>query len=186
MSTGPWFPYLPCLRLGTGQCRQARCEAQGAATGHGLQRSPAAPFPRPRLETNLLELSFPSAVLPSTDDSTLQSLLAAILEGASDQLQIARDDIGGTLYAGRNGRRTLVVYNTVPAGADNALRIARSLDNVLAGALERVETCDCGAETPCYGCLRNYRNQWIHDLLRRDKALEVLCQSCVSERIRSE
>jgi hypothetical protein len=54
------------------------------------------------------------------------------------------------------------------------LRIARSLDTVFAGALERVETCDCGEETSCYGCLRNYRNQWIHDLLQRDRAIQVL------------
>ena len=42
------------------------------------------------------------------------------------------------------------------------------------GALERVETCDCGEETSCYGCLRNYKNQRIHDILRRDLALKVL------------
>jgi ATP-dependent helicase YprA (DUF1998 family) len=125
-------------------------------------------------ETDLLELTFAPSVLQESDSSTLQSLLAAILEGASDRLQIARDDIGGTLYPGQGGRRALVVYDTVPAGAGSALRIARSLDAVLDGALERVETCDCGEETSCYGCLRNYRNQWLHDLLRRDRALQVL------------
>jgi ATP-dependent helicase YprA (DUF1998 family) len=125
-------------------------------------------------ETDLLELTFAPSVLQESDPSTLESLLAAILEGAADRLQIARDDIGGTLYPGQGGRRALVVYDTVPAGAGNVLRIARSLDSVLAGALERVATCDCGEETSCYGCLRNYRNQWRHDLLRRDRALQVL------------
>lgn len=125
-------------------------------------------------ETDLLELTFAPSALQESDPSTLQSLLAAILEGAADRLQIARDDIGGTLYPGQDGRRALVVYDTVPAGAGNALRIARSFDSVLAGALERVAACDCGEEISCYSCLRNYRNQWLHDLLRRDKALEVL------------
>ena len=125
-------------------------------------------------ETDLLELTFAPSVLQESDSSTLESLLAAILEGAADRLQIARDDIGGALYPGQGGRRALVVYNTVPAGAGNVLRIARSLNSVLAGALERVATCDCGEETSCYGCLRNYRNQWLHDLLRRDRALQVL------------
>ena len=119
-------------------------------------------------------MSFSSGVLAESDSSTLQSVLAAILEGASDRLQIARDDIGGALYPGAGGRRALVVYDTVPAGAGNALRIARSLNTVMSGALERVETCDCGEETSCYGCLRNYRNQRIHDVLRRDQALKVL------------
>ena len=125
-------------------------------------------------ETDLLELSFAPSALVESDSATLQSLLAAILEGAADRLQIARDDIGGALYPGQGGRRALVVYDTVPAGAGNALRVARSLDAVLAGALERVENCDCGEETSCYGCLRNYRNQWLHDLLRRDRALKIL------------
>ena len=125
-------------------------------------------------ETDLLELTFAPSILQESDSSTLQSLLAAILEGAADRLQIAREDIGGTLYPGPGGRRALVIYDTVPAGAGNALRIARSLDAVLAGAAERVAECDCGEETSCYGCLRNYRNQWIHDLLRRDRALQVL------------
>jgi DEAD/DEAH box helicase/Domain of unknown function (DUF1998)/Helicase conserved C-terminal domain len=177
LSNGPTGRgFLICPACGWGQANVGKPDAKHKEPLRGTDCNARL---QPRFlahgyETDLLELSFPSAVLPSTDDSTLQSLLAAILEGASDRLQIARDDIGGTLYAGRNGRRTLVVYDTVPAGAGNALRIARSLDNVLAGALERVETCDCGAETSCYGCLRNYRNQWIHDLLRRDKALEVL------------
>jgi hypothetical protein len=125
-------------------------------------------------ETDLLELSFDSGILWETDQKTLQSVLAAILEGAADRLQITREDIGGALYSRPGGRPALIVFDTVPAGAGNALRIARAMDQVLAGALERVETCDCGVETSCYGCLRNYRNQWIHDELRRGKALEVL------------
>jgi hypothetical protein len=37
-----------------------------------------------------------------------------------------------------------------------------------------VATCDCGEETSCYGCLQNYRNQTVHDILRRDLAIKVL------------
>ena len=127
-----------------------------------------------RYETDLLELCLDPMIMPQQDMSTVHSLLAAILEGAADRLQISRDDIDGTLYPRPGERRALVIYDTVPAGAGNALRIARSLDVVLEGALDRVADCDCGEETSCYGCLRNYRNQWSHDLLRRDYAAKAL------------
>ena len=49
----------------------------------------------------------------------------------------------------------------------------RSLDEVNA-ALERMEGCECGAETSCYNCLRNYRNQFQHDFLQRGSAADSL------------
>ncbi|MFG1874058.1 hypothetical protein ACGFIV_04375 [Sphaerisporangium sp. NPDC049003] len=41
-------------------------------------------------------------------------------------------------------------------------------------ALKRVASCDCGAETSCYGCLRTRRNERHHDQLSRGAALQVL------------
>ena len=45
---------------------------------------------------------------------------------------------------------------------------------VAATALRRVTRCDCGEETSCYGCLRNFRNQTVHDQLTRGAALDFL------------
>ncbi|GAA4081196.1 DEAD/DEAH box helicase [Actinomadura miaoliensis] len=168
--------YWICDSCGWGQAMTGRMprthnhpfrdtECRGTLRVHAL----AHPY-----ETDILELSFDMAALPHQDSVTLNSLVTAILEGAADQLQISRDDIDGTLYPHRGGRRALVIYDTVPGGAGNAVRIARALDEVLPSALERVQLCDCGEETSCYGCLRNFRNQWIHDQLRRGRALDVL------------
>ncbi|MEV5828485.1 DEAD/DEAH box helicase [Spirillospora sp. NPDC052242] len=137
--------------------------------GRLRRRSLAHPY-----ETDILELSFDALALRHQDDGTLYSLVSAILEGAAERLQISRDDIDGTLYPRPGGRRALVLYDTVPGGAGNAARIARSLDVVLLGALERADGCDCGPETSCYGCLRNFRNQWFHDRLGRGKAAAAL------------
>lgn len=68
----------------------------------------------------------------------------------------------------------LVLFDTVPGGAGGATRIAASFPQVLEAAHARVDSCDCGAETSCYSCLRNYRNQNFHDRLRRDAALRAL------------
>jgi hypothetical protein len=34
--------------------------------------------------------------------------------------------------------------------------------------------CECGQETSCYECLRNFYNQWCHDQLRRGLARDFL------------
>jgi ATP-dependent helicase YprA (DUF1998 family) len=106
--------------------------------------------------------------------SQWRSVLYALLEGASDSLDISRDDIDGTLYPKARRKIALVLFDTVPGGAGGALRIARSFPAVLAAALQRVARCECGEETSCYGCLRNFRNQTFHEHLRRGDALTFL------------
>ena len=52
-------------------------------------------------------------------------------------------------------------------------RIARDEDrlvSVMRAALKGLEDCMCGGEegnASCYGCLRNYHNQFCHDELER-------------------
>jgi ATP-dependent helicase YprA (DUF1998 family) len=134
---------------------------------------------RPRVlahpyETDLLELSFDGlAAAPQTSVAGWRSLMYALLEGAAEELEIARDDIDGALYRG-SGRPGIVVFDGVPGGAGNALQIAEHLGRVFAGARRRVAECDCGAETSCYGCLRNFRNQRHHEDLTRGTALVLL------------
>ena len=126
-------------------------------------------------ETDLVEIGFSS--LPGQSGKSVgewRSILYALLEGASDALDISRDDIDGTLYPKAGRKISLVLFDTVPGGAGGALRIARSFPQVLETALQRMHRCECGEETSCYGCLRNFRNQAFHDQLRRGDALAFL------------
>ena len=78
-------------------------------------------------ETDLLEITFDS--IPGLSGMTVgewRSVLYALLEGASDCLDISRDDIDGTLYPKAGRKISLVLFDTVPGGAGGALRIARS------------------------------------------------------------
>jgi len=110
------------------------------------------------------------------------SLLYALLEGASAELDIDRGDIDGCLYpySGDPSKPDLVLFDDVPGGAGHVRRIARNeatLLDVLRAALERLESCNCGGEqrnTSCYGCLRNYRNQFCHDQLARGVVIDFL------------
>jgi len=109
------------------------------------------------------------------DQSFWYSLLYAILEGVNQALGIRRQDLDGCLYP-YEGRIALVLFDNVPGGAGHIKRVMdkQNLYEVLKNALDRVKNCTCGPETSCYGCLRNYQNQFCHEQLKRGIILEFL------------
>lgn len=119
-------------------------------------------------QTDLLMLSVPTVSSPEQARSVAYGLLA----GAADALEIARDDIDTTVIPAQ--ANTIVLFDTVPAGAGLVKRIAEELPGVVDAMSTRVSNCDCGEETSCYRCLRVYRNQMFHDDLRRDHVLAAL------------
>jgi hypothetical protein len=129
-----------------------------------------------RYETDVAEFTFSDFSYDKQAESKWLSVLYALLEGASEALEISRDDIDGTLSWSADGRRSIVLFDTVPAGAGASKQIARELGRVLKFAADRVYRCECGAETSCYGCLRSFRNERVHDRLTRAGALEVFQQ----------
>jgi len=122
--------------------------------------------------TDIMEVRFD---LPLRSPNAIYSFLYALLDGASDALDIQRTDIDGTFYYRRGGEApSFVLYDTVPGGAGHVEHIYNNLRAAAEKALERVENCECGKETSCYNCLRNYQNQRVHDLLQRGLAIELL------------
>ena len=108
-----------------------------------------------------------------------ESLLYSILEGMSYSLDIDRNDIDGTIHVTPYGKRTLILFDTVPGGAGHVKRIMEeeNFRMTLEFAREILERCSCGGssqDTSCYGCLRNYYNQFLHDRLKREHALDAL------------
>jgi len=110
-----------------------------------------------------------------TDESFWFSLLYATLEGASQALGIRRQDLDGCLYP-YEGKIALVLFDNVPGGAGHVKRIMdkQNLYELFKTALNRVKNCTCGPETSCYGCLRNYQNQFCHEQLKRGIILKFL------------
>jgi hypothetical protein len=106
--------------------------------------------------------------------STWLSALYAVVEAASETLEIAREDIGGSLTPAGADRWSITLFDSVPGGAGHVLQVEQNLEQVLSVALRRVSECECGPETSCYGCLRSYQNQLEHDLLSRGAAEQVL------------
>lgn len=108
------------------------------------------------------------------------SILYALLEGASSALSIRRSDLDGCVYNFKN-TPSIVLFDDVPGGAGHVKRSGENLERVLSEAKLRVSgICGCGGgvggsgDTSCYGCLRNYRNQWIHHKLQRGPVYRFL------------
>lgn len=131
-------------------------------------------------ETDIVEIDF-SQVLAGLvpEEGYWESFMYSVVEGLSAALEIDRQDIDATLYVNRMGRRSIILFDTVPGGAGHVKRILED-DNcvlVLKTALHIVENCHCGGtaqDTSCYGCLRNYQNQFIHYKLQRRYAIDAL------------
>ncbi len=103
------------------------------------------------------------------------SLLYALLEGASQALGIRRQDLDGCLYPYER-KIWIVFFDNVPGGAGYVKHLIdkNNLQEVFNASLYRLEKCTCGPETSCYGCLRNYQNQFCHEQLKRGIILKFL------------
>lgn len=102
-----------------------------------------------------------------------RSLLYALLEGASGALGISRGDLDGVVF-GLSPLPEVLIYDNVPGGAGHSKRIGEHFTAVLQAAFERISACECGPETSCYECLRNYSNQPYHATLARRPVLDLL------------
>ncbi len=127
-----------------------------------------------KYQTDVLELRLDATTTNLASRATLTSFLYAVLEGASELLEISRDDVDGALHQSFTGVTAIALFDVVPGGAGHVGRIAEALDEVLREAHRKVETCECGRETSCYRCLRVFRNERFHDDLSRGAASDLL------------
>lgn len=124
-----------------------------------------------RFETDVLVLDV-SGPVDYVSHDVWWSTLYAVIEAAATKLEISRDDLDGTLQVA-DGVPRLVLYDNVPGGAGHVSRVHLQIDEVLKAAHRRVADCECGRETSCYRCLRGFRNQWRHDVLRRGPVADL-------------
>lgn len=124
--------------------------------------------------TDVLQLQFLAAPQDGTEPVPFAfSLAYALVEGAADStvLEVPSVDLSATVsHSDRHVVPPIVLYDNVPGGAGLVARLEKGdvLKACLRAALKRVEgSCGCAPETSCYGCLRNYRNQFAHQFLQR-------------------
>jgi len=126
--------------------------------------------------SDVLELRFSGPSLGDTDQGFWLSMTAGLLAGASKALDIERDDIDGTvLQFGGLGQRSIVLFDNVPGGAGHVLRISSELRRVMQATFDILENCpSCSRDQSCNACLRTFRNQNAHDLLKRGPVSDML------------
>lgn len=123
--------------------------------------------------TDVLQLRFSQ---PPLEQSAIYSLLYAILNGASDALEIPPNDIGGLIFY-PDGAPSFLLYDTTPGGSGHVEMVFNNLRTTFESAYKRVANCDgCSSDTSCYSCLRNYNNQRVHDILVRGQAATSLAK----------
>ncbi|MFF3755051.1 DEAD/DEAH box helicase [Streptomyces sp. NPDC002018] len=127
-----------------------------------------------RYQTDFLQIHLDPLTALTATPARLRSGLYALLEGAAARLEISRDDIDGTVHTGTDGMPSLLLFDTTPGGAGNAVSMGERLEPVVSAALARVAACECGPESSCYACLRNFRNERFHELLSRREAIALL------------
>jgi len=125
---------------------------------------------------DVLELRFQGPALDKSDQGFWLSMTAALLVGAAKALDIERDDIDGTvLQFSGGGYRSIVIFDNVPGGAGHVRRISTDLQKVMEAAFTVADNCPgCSHDQSCNACLRNFRNQYAHDLLKRGPVAEAI------------
>jgi hypothetical protein len=103
------------------------------------------------------------------------STLFAILDGIAQSFNIERNDING-VYNYDKQNTQFVLFDQVPGGAGHVKRILNkdSIEIIINKAYAIVDRNCCDESSSCYDCLRNYRNQSIHEKLKRGLAKNVL------------
>ena len=104
-----------------------------------------------------------------------QSLAEALRLVASKKLDVEFTELV-TGYRLRTGSEAsyvdIYLYDSLSSGAGYAVSVADAIVELLADMKELLSSCNCGSA--CSKCLKHYRNQYVHGMLDRFAALQLL------------
>lgn len=104
-----------------------------------------------------------------------QSLAEAMRLAASKHLDVEFTELVTGYRIRENSKGSFIdiyLYDSLSSGAGYADSIANDIEEILIEVEDLLKNCDCSSS--CHNCLRNYRNQFVHGLLDRFAALELL------------
>lgn len=128
-------------------------------------------------KTDVVQIVFGTS--RAKNKATMLSVMYALLEALSEELDIERTDIKGCLHKVRYGSSmiyAIILYDSVAGGAGHVRRIVTDdcsvFQRIVGKAIEITRNCTCSPS--CYNCLRNYYNQTVHEILDRKEAYGFL------------
>lgn len=104
-----------------------------------------------------------------------QSLAEALRLAACQKLDIEFTELvtGYRVRQNRNGDFVdIYLYDSLSSGAGYAVSIEQSIQELLDQTRKLLTSCNC--DSACHKCLKHYRNQYIHSVLDRKAALDLL------------
>jgi len=104
-----------------------------------------------------------------------QSLAEALRLAASKELDIEFTELVTGYRLRENSIGFFVdvyLYDNLSSGAGYAIRAAKDIETLLKKTEDLLKDCDC--QSSCHNCLKHYRNQFVHGMLDRLAALDLL------------
>ena len=104
-----------------------------------------------------------------------QSLAEALRLTASQELDIEFTELVTGYRLRKNPTGSYVdiyLYDSLSSGAGYAVSVAEEISTLMKRVREMLAGCDCAGA--CHKCLKHYRNQYVHGLLDRFAALQLL------------
>lgn len=125
--------------------------------------------------TDIVQIQFHASAPASHQDTSDLSLgfglAQAVVEGFAETIDVPTTDLNAIVGVSVSGAPPrIILYDNVPGGAGLVTRMEDTslLLQALEIAMDRVSgVCGCSEESSCYGCLRSYRNQYVHPDLKR-------------------
>lgn len=128
-------------------------------------------------KTDVVQIVFGTS--RAKNQATMLSVMYALLEAMSDELDIERTEIKGCLHKVRYENSmvyAVILYDGVAGGAGHVRRLVtedcETFQRIVRKAIAITKNCNCNPS--CYNCLRNYYNQAVHDILDRREAFSFL------------
>lgn len=133
-----------------------------------------------RFLTDVVKIKFENVAID--DYFKALSIMYALLKATCMYLNIEENDISGCLQNnwedGRNNY-SIIIFDNTPGGSGHCKRLNDSgvLEKIVKYAFSLINRCSCGGESgdsSCYSCLRNYKNQKYHDVIKRNYVIDFL------------
>ena len=128
-------------------------------------------------KTDVVQIIFGTS--RAKNQATMLSVMYALLEAMSKELDIERTDIKGCLHKVRYENSivyAIILYDAVAGGAGHVRRLVTEDCEIFQAIVRKAITItkNCNCSPSCYNCLRNYYNQTVHDILDRREAYSFL------------
>lgn len=102
------------------------------------------------------------------------NLSEALKIGAAVVIDMDIEDLQYFIYPKSEDEFNTFIYDPMPGGSGILQQIISEWNKVIKVAVKSLNNCEGKCETSCYSCMRTYRNVYVHGMLDRYLAIDLL------------